>query len=83
MKLKYKAVMFLTLLIFCVGSVCAADSRCHYVFDCKTNNISTIAISDVYDYESYEEGDWVLMYAWKGKVKDVIVYRNFASTRTY
>ncbi len=25
MKLKYKAVMFLTLLIFCVGSVCAAD----------------------------------------------------------
>ena len=26
MKLKYKAVMFLTLLIFCVGSVCAADS---------------------------------------------------------
>ena len=26
MKLKYKAVMFLTLLIFCVGSVCATDS---------------------------------------------------------
>ena len=25
MKLKYKAVMFLTLLIFCVGSVCATD----------------------------------------------------------
>ena len=25
MKWKYKAVMFLTLLIFCVGSVCAAD----------------------------------------------------------
>ena len=25
MKLKYKAVMFLTLLIFCVGSVCATE----------------------------------------------------------
>ncbi|MCQ2738086.1 MAG: hypothetical protein MJ224_05720, partial [archaeon] len=25
MKLRYKTLMFLTLLIFCIGSVCAAD----------------------------------------------------------
>ncbi|MCQ2964316.1 MAG: hypothetical protein MJ203_01965, partial [archaeon] len=39
MKWKYKAVMFLTLLIFCVGSVCAAEPN-NTTSDNVTNSVN-------------------------------------------
>ena len=56
-------------------------SRCHYVYNCETGSISTITIPNILGFENYNDGDWVLLYSWKGKIKDVVIYRNFKTTK--
>lgn len=50
--------------------------RAHYIYNGKRNGIQYVSMNDIVGSESGKKGDWILMYAWKGKVKDIYVYRN-------
>ena len=51
-------------------------NRSHYVFDCLHGKIKTMDMSDLIGAESSNNPSWVLMYAWKGQVKDVLAFNN-------
>ena len=51
-------------------------SRCHYLYDGKTKKITEFEMEDLIGAENFDNATWILMYAWKGKVKDVFAFQN-------
>ena len=51
-------------------------NRCHYAYDYETDKIKTVEMSEILGSESFSNPSWILMYAWKGQVKDIFVYQN-------
>ena len=56
--------------------VSQAFNRCHYMYDVKTDKISQVNMEDILGAESCKDPSWILMFAWKGGVKDIFVYQN-------
>lgn len=53
-----------------------ALGRGHYTYDCDTDEISVMKMSDLVGAENSSNPSYIFMYAWKGEVREIFVINN-------
>ena len=51
-------------------------NRAHIVYDCARGKAKSMEMADLIGAENSDNPSWILLYAWKGQVMDVIAFNN-------